>query len=58
MIGDRLWLGRARNRLLNRTLRSSGWKVLCIWEHEMAKMSEVRLLRGLERALMPGGQIL
>ena len=49
---------RARDRLVNRRLRMTGWKVLRIWEHELTKKSEARLLRGLERALMPGGQIL
>jgi DNA mismatch endonuclease (patch repair protein) len=49
---------RARDRLVNRRLRMMGWKVRRIWEHALAKKSEARLLRGLERTLMPGGQIL
>jgi DNA mismatch endonuclease (patch repair protein) len=40
-----------RDRLVNRTLRSQGWRVLRIWEHELAKKNEVRLLRRIQRAL-------
>jgi DNA mismatch endonuclease (patch repair protein) len=35
----------ARDRLVNRTLRLAGWHVLRIWEHELAKRNEARLLR-------------
>ena len=49
---------RARDRFVNRMLGKMGWRVLRIWEHELTKKSEARLLRGLERALMPGAQIL
>jgi len=34
-----------RDRLVNRTLRRAGWKVVRIWEHELAK------LRGKHRTL-------
>ena len=45
---------RARDRIVNRTLRKMGWRVLRIWEHELARRNESRLLRRIHRALMPG----
>ena len=39
---------RARDRLVTRTLRRTGWRVLRIWEHELARKREARLLRRLE----------
>ena len=41
----------ARARLVNRTLRLEGWRVLRIWEHELARKNEVRLLRRIQRAI-------
>ena len=40
-----------RDRLVNRTLRKAGWRVLRIWEHELARKHEARLLRRLLHAL-------
>lgn len=40
-----------RDRLVTRTLRRAGWRVLRIWEHELAKKDEARLVRRIERAL-------
>lgn len=42
---------KARDRLVNRTLRKAGWRVLRIWEHELARKREVRLLRRIVTAL-------
>jgi DNA mismatch endonuclease (patch repair protein) len=42
---------RARDVLVTRTLRSQGWRVLRLWEHELAKKNEARLLRRIQRAL-------
>ena len=42
---------RARDRLVNRTLRTAGWRVLRIWKHELARRNEARLLARLGRAL-------
>ena len=42
----------ARDRLVNRTLRRAGWRVLRIWEHELARKHEARLLRRIQRALL------
>jgi DNA mismatch endonuclease (patch repair protein) len=36
---------KSRDRLVNQTLRRAGWRVLRIWEHELAKKNETRLLR-------------
>jgi G:T-mismatch repair DNA endonuclease (very short patch repair protein) len=38
---------RTRDALVTRTLRSQGWRVLRIWEHELAKKNEARRLRRL-----------
>jgi DNA mismatch endonuclease (patch repair protein) len=35
----------ARDRLVNRALRRANWNVLRIWEHELAKRNEARLVR-------------
>jgi DNA mismatch endonuclease (patch repair protein) len=42
----------ARARLVNRTLRRKGWRVLRIWEHELQRKKETRLLRKLCRVLI------
>lgn len=41
---------KARDRRVNRLLRGRGWVVLRIWEHELARRNEPRLLRRLEKA--------
>ncbi len=41
----------ARDNLVNQTLRSAKWRVLRIWEHELARQNERRLLHRLRRAL-------
>ena len=38
---------KARDRLVNRTLRARSWRVLRVWEHELARRNESRLLRRL-----------
>ena len=40
-----------RDRLVTRTLRSQGWRVLRIWEHELSRKNESRLLRRIQKAL-------
>ena len=42
---------KVRDRLVTRTLRKSGWRVLRIWEHELARKREARLVVRLRRAL-------
>jgi DNA mismatch endonuclease (patch repair protein) len=36
---------------VTRTLRRAGWLVLRVWEHELAKKNEARLVRRIQRAL-------
>ncbi|HSU65776.1 MAG TPA: hypothetical protein VLJ39_02790 [Tepidisphaeraceae bacterium] len=38
---------KSRDRLVARTLRKKGWQVLRIWEHELARKNEKRLIRRL-----------
>jgi DNA mismatch endonuclease, patch repair protein len=42
---------KARDRSVSRTLRTGGWRVLRIWEHELARKNEIRLVRRIQRAL-------
>jgi DNA mismatch endonuclease (patch repair protein) len=42
---------KARDRLVSRTLRRGGWRVLRIWEHELARKNRARLRRRLARVL-------
>ena len=42
---------RARDRLVTRTLRRAGWRVLRLWEHELARKREARLVSRLRRFL-------
>ena len=43
---------RARDRLVTRTLRASGWTVLRVWEHQLAEKGRGRLLGRLRRCLI------
>lgn len=43
---------KARDRRVNYALRKLGWRVLRIWEHELKRKDEPKLLRRLAR-LMP-----
>lgn len=43
----------ARDRLVNRTLRSANWRVLRIWQHELKRKNEAGLLRRIHKALKP-----
>jgi DNA mismatch endonuclease (patch repair protein) len=42
---------KARDRLVNRTLRRSSWRVLRIWGHELAKKNHGQLLRRIHDRL-------
>jgi DNA mismatch endonuclease, patch repair protein len=35
---------RRRDRLVSRRLRSAGWRVVRVWEHELSRKNQVRLL--------------
>jgi len=43
----------ARDKLVTRTLRRAGWRVLRIWEHELIKKHAKRLAGRLSRAGLP-----
>ncbi|PKO19412.1 DNA mismatch repair protein Vsr [candidate division BRC1 bacterium HGW-BRC1-1] len=47
---------RLRDRLVNRTLRAKGWRVLRIWEHELVRKNEKRLHRRIRYALEAAAQ--
>jgi DNA mismatch endonuclease, patch repair protein len=50
---QKLAANRLRDRLVNRTLRKNGWRVVRIWEHALAKREAVcvrRIRDGLEAA--------
>lgn len=47
----KLAANKARDRLVTRTLRSANWRVLRIWEHELARKNAARLLRRIRSAL-------
>jgi DNA mismatch endonuclease (patch repair protein) len=42
---------KARDVLVNQSLRRANWRVVRLWEHELAKKNEARLLRRIQRAL-------
>ncbi|MBC8097746.1 MAG: very short patch repair endonuclease [Akkermansiaceae bacterium] len=44
---------KARDRLVTRTLRSRGWRVLRIWEHALARKNERRCVRRIQHLLEP-----
>lgn len=39
-----------RDRAVTRVLRSKGWSVLRIWEHELSRKNESRLLRRIQKS--------
>jgi DNA mismatch endonuclease, patch repair protein len=47
----KLAANRARDRRVNRELKRAGWRVLRLWEHELARKNEARLLGRIRRAL-------
>jgi DNA mismatch endonuclease (patch repair protein) len=49
----KLFANKARDRLVNQTLRQRGWRVLRIWEHELSHKNELRLV-GRIRRFLPG----
>ena len=50
---EKIARNQARDRRVSRTLRARGWSVLRIWEHELKRKGERRLLSRLHRALGP-----
>jgi DNA mismatch endonuclease (patch repair protein) len=47
----KLTANRLRDRLVARTLRAQGWRVLRIWEHELTRKKESNLEHRVRRAL-------
>lgn len=47
---------KARDRLVTRMLRGEGWRVLRIWEHELARKNQPRLLKRIERKIIPNSK--
>ncbi len=45
----KLTANKARDRLVNRTLRRNGWKVIRIWEHELTTKGRPLALRKMRR---------
>jgi DNA mismatch endonuclease (patch repair protein) len=44
-------LNKRRDRLVRHALRRAGWRVLRVWEHELARKRETRLVRRIQPAL-------
>ena len=42
---------KARDQVVNRVLRRAGWRVMRIWEHELAQKNEACLLVRIQRVL-------
>ena len=47
----KLAANQARNRFVTRILRRAGWRVLRIWEHELARKNAGRLIGRIRRCL-------
>lgn len=47
----KLEANKARDQKVNRLLRSGGWRVLRIWEHDLAKSRQVSTVRRVLRVL-------
>jgi DNA mismatch endonuclease, patch repair protein len=43
---------KTRDRSVSQALRKKGWRVLRIWEHELARKNEARLVRRIRRELL------
>jgi DNA mismatch endonuclease (patch repair protein) len=47
----KFFANKARDALVTRTLKRAGWRVLRVWEHELAGKNEARLAARLRRFL-------
>jgi DNA mismatch endonuclease (patch repair protein) len=45
---------KARDRIVNYKLRKAGWRVIRVWEHELTRKNEERLLRRLSNSGIGG----
>lgn len=48
---QKLARNKARDRLVNSTLRKTGWTVLRIWQHELARKNQRRCVLRIQKAL-------
>ena len=48
---EKIAANQARDRFVTRTLRAQGWRVLRIWEHDLTRKNERRLLSRLRRVV-------
>ena len=48
---EKLAGNRRRDARVTRTLRRAGWRVLRLWEHELARKNELKLLRRIQKAV-------
>ena len=48
---DKLHANRARDQRNFRRLRTNGWKVIRIWQHELVRKDKLRFIRRIQRAL-------
>lgn len=48
---EKITRNQARDQLVTRTLRAAGWRVLRVWEHELARKNERRLVARLRGVL-------
>ena len=47
----KLSANRARDQIVTRTLRRAGWRVLRVWEHELARKHQSHLVRRIQRVM-------
>jgi DNA mismatch endonuclease, patch repair protein len=48
---EKLARNRARDQLVNRTLRKAGWRVFRVWQHELTRKNEPQLAERIRRRL-------
>jgi DNA mismatch endonuclease (patch repair protein) len=47
----KLTRNRRRDRIVNRVLRSGGWRVVRIWQHELVQKNQLRLINRIRRVV-------
>ncbi|MGD0350138.1 MAG: very short patch repair endonuclease [Verrucomicrobiota bacterium] len=50
---QKLARNKARDRLVNRTLRKTGWTLLRVWQHELTRKNESRVALRIRKHLVP-----
>jgi DNA mismatch endonuclease (patch repair protein) len=48
----KLSANRKRDAFVTRMLRRAGWRVLRVWEHDLARKNQLRLVRRIQRAMV------